>query len=191
MGQIITVSGVSGSGKTTLVDHMLSLGFPYRIIESATTRDPRERDRPGEFLYLSHMDFLRMGAECEFLWITPPIHGTQYGTLRDSVKKALITRGSISIMVITIECLPLLREYAGHYAQNVTGLYIESPGEKVLRARLIGRGDQPEDIERRIQECHDWDSKAREIKEHPPIHFIRNNEGLEEFFAEAKRHYAP
>lgn len=186
MGTIITISGASGSGKTTLADHLLSFGPEYRTVESVTTRAPRERDRPGEFLYLSPGEFEQRDQENKFLWVTPPIHETRYGTLRESVGKALTGTG-ISIMIITIEYLSLLRFYAARDARNITGLYILSPGEATLRLRMSMRGDNPQDIEKRIEECRDWDAQAKEINEHPPIHFMHNEGTLDEFFAEAER----
>lgn len=185
MGKIITVSGVSGSGKTTLLEHLLSRGPQYRIIESVTTRQPRERDHPGEFLYLSPNEFLQKEMMGEFLWATPPIHGVQYGTLRESIGEALVSN-SISIMVITIEYLSVLRFYAARNARDIIGLYIESPGEAFIRERLIKRGDAPSDIEKRIEECHNWDTRAKWVHEHPPIHFLRNDRSLEDFFTEAE-----
>lgn len=189
MGTIITISGVSGSGKTTLTEHLLSLGPQYRIVESVTTRQPRERDRPDEFLYLSPNEFVAKEQSGDFLWVTPPIHGTRYGTLRESVGKAL-TGNSISIMVITVECLSPLRFYATRDARSIIGLYVLSPGEAILRERLIKRGDAPPEIEKRIEECRDWDAQAREITEHPPINFLQNNGSLDDFFAEAKHRCA-
>lgn len=186
MGTIITISGPSGSGKTTLADHLLSLGPQYRMIESATTRPPRERDRPNEFLYLAQEEFNQMEHEDKFLWVTPPIHGTRYGTLRESVEKAL--KGSnISIMVITIECLPLLSLHATKDVRSIVGLYILSPGEETLRLRMNRRGDNPQEIEKRINECRDWDTRAIKLNEIAPFNFIHNTGTPDEFFAEARR----
>lgn len=186
MGTIITISGASGSGKTTLADHLLSLGPQYRMVESATTRPPRERDRSGEFLYLSPGEFEQRERENKFLWITPPIHGTRYGTLRESVGKALVG-DCVSIMIITIEYLSVLRFYAARDARNIVGLYVLSPGEAILNERLRKRGDGAQDIEKRIEECVDWDIRALKIRAQPPIHFLYNNEDIGEFFTEVKR----
>lgn len=186
MGTIITISGASGSGKTTLADHLLLLGPHYRVIESATTRPPRERDRPNEFLYLAHEEFNQMEHEDKFLWVTPPIHGTRYGTLRESVDRALACP-DVSIMIITIECLPLLRLHATKDAENVTGFYILSPGEETLRLRMNRRGDDAKEIEKRINECRDWDVRAMRLNWETPINFIHNTGTLDEFFAEARR----
>lgn len=182
MGTIITISGPSGSGKTTLANHFLSLGPQFRMIESVTTRLPRERDRPGEFLYIAHEEFNQMEHEDKFLWVKQ-VHGKRYGTLRESVNKAL-TDFNFSIMVITIECLPLLYSNAMENAQKIFGLYILSPGEETLRLRMNKRGDDPHEIEKRIDECRGWDAQAREINEHTPFRFIRNEGTPDEFLEE-------
>lgn len=186
MGTIITISGPSGSGKTTLADHLLSLGSQYRIIKSVTTRHRRERDRPDEFLYLTHEEFNKMEHEDKFLWVTPPIHGTRYGTLRESIKRALIDPG-VSVMIITIECLPLLRVYVARDEQKIEGLYVLSPSEEVLRVRMSMRGDDAQEIEKRINECWDWDTRAIKLNEIVPVNFIHNSGTLDEFFTEAQQ----
>ncbi len=185
MGTIVTVSGVSGSGKTTLVDYLLSLSPKHHLVESVTTRGSRNRDRPGEFLHLSPDEFLSKEKQGKFLWVTPPIHGVRYGTLRESVGKALRS-DSVSFMIITIEYLQVLRDYVTYSARNITGLYIHSPGETILRERLLKRGDSPNETEERITDCRDWDTKAQQTKTQPAIHFLRNEGTLEDFFLKAR-----
>lgn len=189
MGTIITVSGVPGSGKTTLTDYLLSFDSQYCIVPSVTTRPPRERDHPGEFLHISLDEFnLRENAN-KFLWVAPPIRGVRYGTLRKSVGEAL-GRDGVSLMVITVEYLQNLRDYAAYNARSITGLYILSPGEAILRERLTKRGDTHLEIEKRLNECRDWDSRALEIQTQPSIRFIHNDGSLDDFFAEATK-YCP
>ena len=184
--KIITISGASGSGKTTLAEHLLSLDPKYQMIPSVTIREPRERDLPGEFLYISHDEFEHWEHEDKFLWVTPPIHRTRYGTLRESVGKALTSSG-VWIMVMTIEHLSRLRFYAARDARNILGIYISSPGEAVLKIRMSTRGDKQEDIERRLKECRGWDALAEKIDEQPPIVFIQNEGTLDEFLAKGRQ----
>lgn len=186
MGTIITISGSSGSGKTTLADHFLSLGPQYHIIESVTTRNRRERDRPNEFLYVPHDDFNQMEHEDKFLWVTPQIHGTRYGTLRESIKIALTCSG-VYIMIIAIECLPLLHKHLAGVNKNIIGLYVIPPSDDILRIRMGMRGDNSEDIEKRIDECRDWSTRAIKLNSVIPISFIHNTGTLDEFFSEARQ----
>lgn len=186
MGTIITISGPSGSGKTTLLEHLLSRGPHYQMVKDATSRARRTRDIEGELLYLSDNEFSEKETLGEFLWATPSIHGSRYGTLRESVGKAL-TQDGVSIMMITVEYVKNLIEYAKYGSRNILSLYILSPGEAVLRERLILRGETPLDVEQRVRDCKDWDNNALILSARYPIHFLHNEGTLDEFFAEAER----
>ncbi len=109
MGIIVTLSGSSGSGKTTLAEEIISQ-LCGRMIESVTSRPPRERDKQGEFLYLTPEEFECAEKRKEFLWVTPLIHGSRYGTLKESVGQALREDG-IRLMIITVG-------YTRHLADN-------------------------------------------------------------------------
>lgn len=184
MGMIITISGVSGSGKTSLFEHLLSSGHKYNIVQSVTTRPPRERDYPGEFLHLSLDEFASREQRGEFLWVTPLIHGIRYGTLRESVDVALV-REEKSIMVITVDCIKNLIEYVGGNNRNVLGLYVLSPGVETIRKRLQIRGEDEPAIEKRIHDCRGWYIRALELGAAYPIVYLSNNKGISQFFSDA------
>jgi len=189
MGTIVTISGPSGSGKTTLVDQLLSRGPKYHWIPSVTSRAPRERDVEGEFLYRTSNQIEECVAHGEFLWITPPIHGTQYGTLKQSLEEAFCVSG-FHLMMITLEYIEVLAAFAGRNASRVVNVHLLSPGEEVLRERLRKRGESEENIERRLLECRDWDEKARTLR--PVPHLVTNNESdLEHLFAQVDKVLAP
>lgn len=194
MGKIITISGVPGSGKTMLRDHLLISGkFCFstkkdcRIIESVTTRAPRVRDRPNEFLHISEEEFTQKESTGKFLWITPPIHGARYGTLKRSIDNA-IRSSELSLMIITIDNVPDIINYVG--VDNVIALHILSPGRVRLLERMWRRGETLEAIDERIFESRDWDSKAREIASRYPIRFISNTGKPDDFLADARARIA-
>ncbi len=184
MGKIITISGVSCSGKTTLRDYLFLSIKNCRLIESVTARAPRERDRNGEFFYISEEEFAEKEKWQEFLLATPPIHGARYGTLKRSIDDA-VASDATSLMVITIDSVPDLVTYAGDRTE-VTALHILSPGPKILRERMIKRGETLRDIEQRVSEGQDWDFQAQMLRTDHPILLISNNENLVDFFIEAK-----
>ncbi len=184
MCKILTVSGASGTGKTILAKHLISLGPEYRMIESVTTRTQRPRDTPGEFLHLTDEEFKEMEDNKKFLW-TATVHDTHYGTLKESVGKALL-QDHVSIMVITIDCTRPLNEFATFLARHIKCLYILSPGKDILRKRLSERGESPEKIDQRLIECQNWDEEARRLAE-PGTHFITNDGTREEFFTEVRK----
>lgn len=183
MGKIITISGVSCSGKTTLRDYLFLSGN-CRLVESVTARDPRDRDRNGEFLYLSREEFAQKEATREFLWVTPPVHGARYGTLKKSIDDA-IASNKTSLMVITIGSVPDLINYVGDSAE-IIALHVLSPGTKMLRERMRKRGETLKNIERRISEGQDWDFQAQMLEADYPIQCISNAGTLVDFLTEAK-----
>lgn len=186
MGIIVTVSGVSGSGKTTLMEHLLSLGPQYRIVQDATSRKRRDRDREGELLYFSDKEFSEKETSGEFLWTTPPIHGARYGTLRSAVNNAF-SEDYVSVMMITAPYVKTLIDSAGEIAKrNVLGLYVLSPGEAVIRERLNNRGDDPTDIERRIEDCRRWDREAINLGISYPIQYLKNSRNVKLFLRNAE-----
>lgn len=183
MGKIITISGVSCSGKTTLRDYLFLSGN-CRLVESVTARAPRDRDRNGEFLYLSKEEFAQKEAAQEFLWVTPLVHGARYGTLKKSIDDA-VASNKTSLMVITIGSVPDLVSYVGNSAE-IVALHILSPGPKILRERMRERGETPHAMEKRISEGQDWDFQAQMFAEDCPIQLISNTGTLIDFLTEAK-----
>lgn len=182
MGKIITISGVSCSGKTTLRDYLFLSGN-CRLVESVTARDPRDRDRNGEFLYLSKEEFAQKETAQEFLWVNL-VHGVLYGTLKKSIDDA-VASSKTSLMVITIDSVPDLVNYVGDSAE-IVALHILSPGPKILRERMRKRGESLQSIEKRLSECQDWDFQAQMFAEDCPIQMIPNTGTLIDFLTEAR-----
>src|SRR3989344_8004502 len=154
---IITLTGASGSGKTSIFKALQSINPRLQLIESYTTRKPRGTDLPGEYVYMESQEkFSKLKAEGKFLWDVGE-HNNAYGTLKESVDQAL-RADTPKIMLLVPKSVPLLMART----DKVIPFYILSPGEEILRKRLQKRGDKPEEIEKRISDCRDWDAEARE-----------------------------
>lgn len=181
---ILSISGVSGSGKTTLANYILNTLHRPRayMLQSVTTRASRVRDIPGEFLHLSLEEFKKKTDSGEFLWVTKPIHGIRYGTLKQSVEYALES-SDLFLMIIAIDQLAGLLNFADRNPNKISAVYINSPSEKMLRKRLEARGEADEDINKRIKECSGWDKIAHEqFLDSKIVKFVDNNGTLTEFF---------
>lgn len=185
MGHIFPISGASGAGKTELLNYLHGTSC-YTIIPSVTTRSRRVRDLPNELIYLSEAEFLQKKEVGEFLWVTPPIHGAVYGTLRRSVDEAMAREGP-SIMVIAIEYVKPLFEHISANQGAVSALFVLSPKEATIRERLTARGETPAAIEDRIRDSKEWDSQAMTLSQKYPIELMDNNGTLEEYFAAAEK----
>lgn len=175
---ILTISGASGSGKTTLAEIILTTYLTdSSILESVTTREPRERDLPDEFFYITEAEFSRKEAHDDFLWTTKPIHGTRYGTLKESVDFALESTNHLYIMIIAPAYLQDLFLCRG--ANRIKSIYIYSPGPENIAKRLRERGENENDITKRIQECLHWDQETKRcFLDNHHVHFIRNDKSI-------------
>lgn len=175
---ILTATGASGSGKSTITKYLLEkLSGHSNLVVSHTTRQPRESDLPGEYAYLNENDFDKLKDTGEFLWYVS-VHGNRYGTTKSSVEKAFIDQ-SFNFMIILDNAAQELWQYAKEKGQesHLKSFYINYPGADILRQRLKLRGDNDEEIEKRIEDCKIWDEKAKSSE--APYIFINNNTSVE------------
>ena len=99
---------------------LLSLDPKHRIIESITTRPPRGRDHPYEFLHLTLGEFENKRLQGEFLWVTPLIYELMT-TLIESATKAIAVEeraGSVLIRYPSLSKLYTALKLA-HYIQRL------------------------------------------------------------------------
>ncbi len=162
--KIIAVSGPSGAGKTTLLRHIEEeLGIPLTYLPSVTTRERRPNDERG-IRYVTEEEFKRMDDDGEFLW-TKHVHAHHKGTRKEDVK-AVVMAPSLVATILTPDRLSPLHEALlsfGISTDDVLFIHILHPGEEVLRARLEERGDSPQNIQIRIDECREWDAYVRAL----------------------------
>ena len=158
---IITLTGASGSGKTTIAKKIMERLPNAHPLTSHTTRSPRPTDQRHDFEYLDTKTFDEMKERGEFLW-TAQVADTRYGTSMSLLQKALEDEACIWIMLLVPEVLPTLYEFArtSHTHDSLTSFFIQVPDEDTLRERMKRRGDADEQIEKRIEACHDFESKA-------------------------------
>lgn len=178
---IVTISGASGVGKTTIERGLLNRLANAAVVVSVTTRERRENDNPGEYIYASRRLFWLLEKLGAFLW-TVDVHGNKYGTSKRSVKKALKRYDDISVMILVPDRVNNLLEYVkehGGIEGSVISFYIISPHPEILRERLIARGDSKSEIEKRIQECKKWDLEALSSRSDSSYIFIRNDDKIE------------
>lgn len=176
--KMIVVSGASGAGKTTLL-HMVErdLGIPLTYLPSYMTRERRESDERG-IRYVTVEQFKYMEERGEFLW-TKHIHAHYKGTRREDVRDVQYA-STLVATILTPDCPPLLYSALtslGMSVDDVLFIHVEHPGEMVLRERLAARGDSPEKIQVRIDECREWDAYVRALPF--PVTLFDNTGGKE------------
>jgi len=140
-GHLYVLSAPSGAGKSTLIAKAVrELPNLWHSV-SATTRKPRHYETEDvHYLFLDRDTFHEMIKKDEFLeWAQ--VFGDQYGTPREPVDRRLAA-GQDVIMDLDVEgALQVKRR-----CPEATLIFIMPPSLEDLRARLVGRESEPEDV---------------------------------------------
>lgn len=187
-GKILTLTGASGVGKTTIAGEILKRMPNAQMGTSTTTRARRDSDLPGEYDYVSQQKFFEMVKENLFLWWVSNF-GNSYGTAEEILESLKQNPDKLLLMQLVPGSIELVKAEARKRGIQVISLYILSPPENILRERLNKRGDSPEEIEKRLQECKDWDTRARRDK-HLYEGFVHNSGIVEEALYSVFTHLA-
>jgi guanylate kinase len=138
------ITGPSGVGKGTLIQRLLERCPGIELSVSATTRAPREGERPGrEYHFLTREEFNERVERGEFVEHAE-YAGHRYGTLRSELER----QASGIVLEIDLQGARQIRETLPQAMQ----VFIAPPSVEDLRERLEGRGsDSPDQIARRLE----------------------------------------
>jgi guanylate kinase len=138
------ITGPSGVGKGTLIQRLLERCPGIELSVSATTRAPREGERPGrEYHFLTREEFNERVERGEFVEHAE-YAGNRYGTLRSELER----QASGIVLEIDLQGARQIRETLPQAMQ----VFIAPPSVEDLRERLEGRGsDSPDQIARRLE----------------------------------------
>ena len=153
-GLMLVLSSPSGAGKTTISKKMLGVDPDIALSISATTRPMRPGEIDGvHYHFLTNEQFDAALARGEFLeWAC--VHGkNRYGTLRRAVFDRLAAGKSLiaAIDVQGVRSVCTLAEQDAALRRALTTVFVAPATIDELRARLAGRGDDPADVDRRMQ----------------------------------------
>jgi len=145
-GNLFIVCAPSGGGKTSIVKAVLERDPTLRLSISYTTRPPRHGEMEGvhyHFIDQSRFDALsRDGAFLE----QAIVHGYSYATSRHWLD-AETSRGNDVLLEIDVQGAEQVRKLV----PSAVGIFILPPSWELLKARLVGRGqDAPAVIARRL-----------------------------------------
>ena len=137
---IVVISGPGGVGKGTVV-HQLIVGQPdLRLSRSWTTRSPRPGEHPESYRFVSEAEFqaaIDRGGFLEWDHHFLAYYGSPVPDPNDP-----------NDLVLEIDV-----NGAGQIAEQQPGslfVFIDTPSLNAQRDRLVGRGDRPEQVERRM-----------------------------------------
>ena len=135
--KFILIIGPSGVGKGTLLQMLKERKKEIFFPVSATTRDPRPREKEGEtYYFLSKESFELKIAAGEFLEYAC-VHGKNYyGMLKAPILKAL-EEGKIVVRECDYQGFLLAREVIP--VEQLKSVFILPPEESILRKRIQER----------------------------------------------------
>ena len=150
----ILIAGPAGSGKTTLCERLVAEHPEIERVVTATTRPMRPGEVNGvHYHFLTNEQFDAALASGEFLeWAC--VHGkNRYGTLRRAVFDRLAAGKSLiaAIDVQGVRSVCTVAEQDAALRRALTTVFVAPATIDELRARLGGRGDDPADVDRRMQ----------------------------------------
>ena len=150
----LLLAGPAGSGKTTLCERLVAEHPEIERVVTATTRPMRPGESDGvHYYFLTNERFDQAIARGEFLeWAC--VHGkNRYGTLRRTVLDKLAAGRSLiaAIDVQGVRSVCAKAEGDPTLRRALTTVFVAPATIDELRARLAGRGDDPADVERRMQ----------------------------------------
>ena len=155
---LFVISAPSGTGKTTICRYLLGLHKELVLSTSATTREPRNLEKDGvDYFFLSKNEFEKRVENNEFLEYAK-VFENYYGTPVSFVEEKL-REGKNVIFDIDWQGMRKIKQ-ANRF--NVSTIFLVPPSMDALRARLKGRGDSDEQIEKRISGFHNDAEKAGE-----------------------------
>ncbi|WP_424943048.1 guanylate kinase [Aliiroseovarius crassostreae] len=170
-GLLIILSSPSGAGKSTLAKRLMDWDPTLSFSVSATTRNPRDGEVDGkDYHFVDESRFREMVAQGEMLEHAH-VFGNFYGSPSEPVRKA-IESGHDVLFDVDWQGEVQIRNSA--LASHSLSIFILPPSITELRARLISRGqDSDEVIQKRMQKS--WD----EISHWGSYDYVLVNDDLE------------
>ena len=156
-GKLVVVTGPSGVGKSSILHRALPrAGAKFSV--SATTRQPRKGETPGEdYHFVDRGTFEDMIAHGEMLEYAE-VHGELYGTPAQPVMEAV---GRGETIVLDVDVQGGLQVHGKR--PDATFVLIVPPSFEELSRRLRGRGTENEQqLQRRLSAAREEEKIARQ-----------------------------
>lgn len=139
-GKLAVISGFSGVGKGTVVKRLVA-ERGYELSVSATTRAPREGEVDGrEYYFIDRETFEARIAEGDFLEWARYVDN-YYGTPRRFTMDKLAAGKNVILEIEAQGAFKVKEQY-----EEALLIFMVPPSMAELKARLIGRGTETEEV---------------------------------------------
>jgi guanylate kinase len=149
----------SGAGKTSLSRALLASDPQLHLSISVTTRAPRAGEIDGQHYHFIDQPAFDTMVEANALLEYAQVFGRSYGTPRGQVETVLAAARDV---LFDIDWQGF-RQLRAALARDVVGVFIKPPSLGELRQRLIARGDDAEQVARRMSHAEAELSHAGEF----------------------------
>ena len=145
-GNLFTISAPSGAGKTSLVNALLEQDSQIRVSISHTTREKRDGEIDGQdYFFVDSVEFKSM-CESDYFLESATVFGNDYGTSKSWVSEQLEDGLDVILEIDWQGALQTHKWMVKKYGDVGTGIFILPPSLKSLRARLMSRGQDNEEV---------------------------------------------
>lgn len=165
----IIVSSPSGAGKTTIVDAVLKFNKTVSRVITATTRAPRTGEQDGVDYHFWTIKQFEQAIKTGQMLEWAQVHTHYYGIPKKSVED-LLAKDICPILVIDVQGA---RTVCKEYPQAAT-VFIVPPSLQELKKRILGRNDNTQDIEIRLE------TAKKEMQELERYDYALLNDNLDE-----------
>ena len=140
-GNLYIVSAASGAGKTSLVKALVGSTEDIVVSISSTTRPPRTGEENGVHYHFVGRDTFQAMLEAGEFLEHAQVFENYYGTSRDAVERHL-AQGTDVILEIDWQGARQVRSRR----PDSIGIFVLPPSRGALEQRLLGRGQDSEEI---------------------------------------------
>jgi guanylate kinase len=178
-GKLFVFSAPSGSGKTTIVRHLLKQErFNLEFSISATSREPRGKEKEGEDYYFINLREFKDKIKSEkFLEWEEVYRDNFYGTLKSEVERIWALKKHVIFDIDVVGGLRIKHKFP----EETLAVFVKPPSVDELKIRLKKRSTESEDkINMRIAKA------SVELATAPQFDKIIKNYILEDALKEAE-----
>ncbi|HMJ47297.1 MAG TPA: guanylate kinase [Ferruginibacter sp.] len=137
--KILILTAPSGAGKTSITKQLMSRFAQLEFSISATTREPRGKEKDGvDYYYIPMDEFKYKILHDEFIEWEMVYEGKYYGTLKSELKR-IWQLNKIPVLDIDVKGAIHVQQ---EYPINTLSIFIEPPSLEELQKRLHGRGTE-------------------------------------------------